>query len=173
MFCCTRCHCKYQSQQFARTDPHNTLQVTVTQGPTSYRILYSTSSQGVAASVSESCDLAGPSGSFTQAVCTGTLSISGPGLQTAKSTKTTITNTDQFNYAPIPVTAGVEKLASGSCAARETSTSSPTGSTGSAASPASSGASSTSSGSGAAATGISEVYKVIVPIGVAMVGALI
>ena len=133
--------------------PTNNLQFTVTQGPTVYEINYSTSTLGGQVAISESCDLDGPSGSFTQAVCTVSFMVSAGGSKTASSTQTTVSGTGyDFQYAQIPITAGAEKLPTGSATCTDTST-----------------------GGAAAPTGIvrKDIYKVIVPVGAALAaGAL-
>lgn len=134
-------------QSFAQ--PLTSQQVTVTQGPTAYQFEYGTSLQGVKATISESCDLQGPSGSFTQAVCTASFSASGQGESTSSSTVSTVTDTDFFTYAQVPITAGASKLPTGSATACS------------------------ASDNAAVATGISEVYKIIVPVGAALAGALL
>lgn len=124
----------------------------MTQGPSIYEVAYETSTAGGQVAISESCALDGPSGSFTQAVCTYSFMVSVPGTSTASSSSTTIAGTQyDFQYAQIPITAGAEKLpsAGASCTA-------------------------TASHGAAAPTGIvKDVYKVLVPVGAALAGALI
>lgn len=125
----------------------NVLQISVTQGPTAYEILYSTSTAGGEVTLSQSCDLHGPASSASEIVCTASAMVSIGDTSTATKTTETLTRSDDFNYAQIPITAGASKL--------------PTGS-----------ATCTSSDSGAAPTGITEIYKVMVPVGAAiMAGA--
>lgn len=125
----------------------NSLQIFVTQGPTGYEILYSTSTLGGEVTLSESCDLRGPASSATEMVCTASAMISVEGTSTESKTTETLTRSEDFNYAQIPITAGASNLPSGS-------------------------ATCTSSDSGAAPTGITEIYKVVVPVGAAiMAGA--
>lgn len=127
--------------------------MTVTQGPGLYEVAYETSTLGGQVSISQSCDLDGPSGSFTQAVCTYSFDVSVGGRSTSSSSSTTVSGTQyDFQYAQIPITAGAEKLPSGPATCTET---------------ASPGA--------AAPTGITkEIYKVIVPVGAVLAaGALL
>ncbi|KXS94245.1 hypothetical protein AC578_8813 [Pseudocercospora eumusae] len=128
------------------------IEVTVTQGPSQYVIQYSTSSMGAIIAFSESCSLNGPSGSASEAVCTDSLFGSVAGQSTATSGTTTLTNMDDFNYAPIPITAGAEKLPSSGASCTATPT---------------------SKAGAAAATSVSEIYKIIVPVGAAVVGAFL
>lgn len=83
---------------------------------------------------------------MNELVCTASIKISAGDVSTSSSTVETLTKSDDFLYAPIPITAGADKLpaASASC---------------------------TSSDSGAMPTGITEVYKVIVPVGAAVMAA--
>lgn len=125
----------------------NVFQIFVTQGPTAYEVLYSTSTLGGEVTLSQSCDLKGPTSSASEMVCTASLMVSLEGTSTASKTTETLTRSDEFNYAQIPITAGASNLPSGS-------------------------ATCTSSDSGAAPTGITEIYKVVVPVGAAiMAGA--
>ncbi|KAF7192581.1 hypothetical protein HII31_06090 [Pseudocercospora fuligena] len=127
------------------------VELTVTQGPSQYVIQYSTSSMGAVIAFSQSCSLNGPSGSASEVVCTDSISGSIAGQSTATSGTTTLTNMDDFNYAPIPITAGAEKLPSSGASCTATPTSE----------------------AGAAATSVSEIYKIIVPVGAAVVGAFL
>lgn len=117
----------------------------------------------------EDCDLDGPSGSFTGATCTASVYASVAGTETSTSTVKTVTDSSYFSYAPVPITAGASKLPSA-------------GATCNAAAPSSadvaksSSSSSTASGSAAASTVMAELYKVLVPVGAAVVagaGALL
>ncbi|CZT23420.1 uncharacterized protein RCC_09134 [Ramularia collo-cygni] len=124
---------------------------TVTQGPEIYEMAYETSTAGGRLTVSQSCDLDGPVGSFTRAVCEYSFLVSVAGTQTKESSTTTIFGTQSdFQYAQLPITAGAEKLPSVSAACTATAAA----------------ATDTSSGGAAAPTGIrSEIYKVMVPVG--------
>lgn len=93
--------------------------------------------------LSQSCDLHGPASSVSEIVCTASVMVSVDGSSTATKTTDTLTRSDEFNYAQIPITAGASNLPSGS-------------------------ATCTSSDSGAAPTGITQVYKVMVPVGAAL-----
>lgn len=94
-------------------------------------------------------------GNYNTAVCAIYQSISFNGRSSTARRQTT----SSVVYAQVPITGGVEMLtgATGSCSTA-TAFSSPTG---------------TSSQSGAKATSVREVVKVVVPIGMAVVGALL
>ncbi|GIZ42188.1 hypothetical protein CKM354_000546600 [Cercospora kikuchii] len=123
------------------------LTATVTIGPTAYEFVYATSIYGGKGTIAQSCDLDGPSGSFTAATCTASVYASVGGQETATSTVSTITDTAEFTYAQIPITAGASNLpsAGATCDAAE------------------------SSDSAAAPTGMVELYKILVPVGAAVV----
>lgn len=110
-------------------------------------MVYETSTAGGVAAISQSCDLDGPSGAFTQAVCSYSLMLSAFGESTATASSTTLFGSQSgLQYAPVGITAGAEKLPSGPATCTETS-----------------------SGSAAAPTGIrKEIYKIIVPVGAAL-----
>lgn len=95
---------------------------------------------GAQATGSDSCTIQSTSSTYN-AVCVVSASASYDGQSTA--TKTTVTASN-ISQAPITVTAGANKLASGTC---------------------------TSSGNGAVPTVMAEVYKVLVPAGAALLGA--
>lgn len=102
--------------------------------------------------MSQSCTIEGTS-TDTSAVCSMAESISFNGRSSTASMQTTIAGNDLV-YAQVPITGNLEALAgaTGICSLD---------------------ASATMSGSGAVATRISEVYKVVVPVGVALLaGAL-
>lgn len=121
------------------------LTVTATQGPTDYRLVYSTSTDGAQGQISESCKLEGPQNSATSAVCHILYSLSAEGRSTSTSFVTSIPGSS-LNYEAVTLTANAGALAS---------------------------ATACESGSGAAPTAFAQVYKVVVPIGAAVVGALL
>ncbi|KAI5359306.1 hypothetical protein Slin15195_G069340 [Septoria linicola] len=120
------------------------LTATVVLGPTAYEFIYATSTLGGIVTIAQSCDLEGPSGSFTAASCTASLDVSAAGVATATTVTTSITDSAEFMYAPIPITAGASLLpsAGASCSA--------------------------TADSGAAPTGVVELYKILVPVGAAL-----
>lgn len=103
-----------------------------TYGSDFYEVSSGISSDGAEVTVSASCSLAGT----TSAVCVESISLSVDGKQTKTVTTGTLTGA-QLPYQQVPITAGASKLAgaTGSC---------------------------TVSGNAAAATGIREIYKVMV-----------
>ncbi|EME83031.1 uncharacterized protein MYCFIDRAFT_215171 [Pseudocercospora fijiensis CIRAD86] len=123
--------------------------LTVTQGPSKYEYSYSTRTGGGVLSLAQSCALDYESSTIKQAVCSAVISISAGRTKTQSSTVETLTASPVFNIKEIPITAGAEKLpsAGASCTATEEE--------------------------GAAATQVSQVYKVLVPVGMAVVGALL
>ncbi len=101
---------------------------------------YTSSTGGAAAGVTQSCSLSGSS----YAVCANTVSLSVDGTSTVTSATTTASGS-QLQFAQVPITAGANLLATGSCK---------------------------TSGSAAAPTNVMEVYKVlVVPAAAALVAA--
>lgn len=125
-------------------------QIMVTQNPSEYEFAYATSTLGGQITLSQSCSLDGPSGSASQMICSASYRVSAGGQATGSTTVETLTNSDDFNYGQIPITAGAEKLPSAgtSCTV-------------------------TQEQGAAAPTCVSEVYKIIVPVAAGLVGALI
>ncbi|KXT05266.1 hypothetical protein AC578_8351 [Pseudocercospora eumusae] len=123
--------------------------ITVTQGPSKYEFDYSTVAAGEVISVTQSCALDYESSTIRQAVCSAFVSVSARRTRTQTSSVKTLTASPVFNVEEILITAGAEKLpsAGSSCTATEEE--------------------------GAAATQVSQVYKVLVPVGMAVVGALV
>ncbi|KAI5359307.1 hypothetical protein Slin15195_G069350 [Septoria linicola] len=137
--------------------PDDPVTLTATQGPTAHIFNFQNSvsnSKGEgSASMSQSCSLQ----NVNTAVCNMYESISHNGRSSTARRQTTLSGGDLV-YAQIPITGGVEILAeaTGACSTA-TSFGRATG---------------TSEGA-ARATSVSEVVKVVVPIGMAVVGALL
>lgn len=130
---------------------------TVVVGPSAYQFEYATSTLGAQITLKQDCDLAGPSGSFTAATCTASVYGSAAGASTSTQTVVTETNSAFFQYAPIPITAGASKLPSAGATCDAAAQSSVDA------------AQTTSSGSAAAPTAMAELYKILVPVGAAVV----
>lgn len=102
--------------------------------------------------MSQSCTIEGTS-TDTSAVCSMAESISFNGQSSTANMKTTIAGNDLV-YAQVPITGNLEALAgeTGACSLD---------------------AAATMSGSGAVPTRVSEVYKVIVPVGAALLAGVL
>lgn len=120
-------------------------EMTYTQRPTAYNFDLTTSLFGINLVASASCDLQGTSPSWTAEVCTASVSARGSGTSTSDSTTTT------FNTAPtlaaLSITGGASNLPTGSATC------------------------STNNDGAAAPTASAVVYKVLVPVAAAVVGA--
>lgn len=99
-------------------------------------------------SLTQSCALDYESSTIKQAVCSAVISVSAGRTRTSSSTVETLTASPVFNVEEIPITAGAEKLpnAGTSCTATEEE--------------------------GAAPTRVARMYKVVVPVVVAVGAAL-
>lgn len=157
---------------FSPTHPsltHSPLpQATVILGPSAYAFIYATSTAGGLITIAESCDLDGPSGSFTGATCTASVYASIAGVSTSSATVATITDDAEFfSYAPVPITAGASSLptAGATCdsAAAAAATQTERGDE---------DAERTSSAGAVPTARVGEVlYKILVPVGAAVVAA--
>ncbi|EME46083.1 hypothetical protein DOTSEDRAFT_148002 [Dothistroma septosporum NZE10] len=127
------------------------VEIMVTQNPSEYEFAYTTSTLGGQVTLSESCALKGPSGSASQLICHASYRVSAGGQQTGSSTVQTLTNSDDFNYGQIPITAGAEKLPSAGSSCTVTN----------------------QEAAATAVTGVSDVYKILVPVAAGLVGAMI
>lgn len=156
------------------SSPHPSLthsplpQATVILGPSAYAFIYATSTAGGLITIAESCDLDGPSGSFTGATCTASVYASIAGVSTSSATVATITDDAEFfSYAPVPITAGASSLptAGATCdsAAAAAATQTERGDQ---------DAERTSSAGAVPTARVGEVlYKILVPVGAAVVAA--
>lgn len=158
---------------FSPTHPsltHSPLpQATVILGPSAYAFIYATSTAGGLITIAESCDLDGPSGSFTGATCTASVYASIAGVSTSSATVATITDDAEFfSYAPVPITAGASSLPTAgatcdSAAAAAAATQTERGDE---------DAERTSSAGAVPTARVGEVlYKILVPVGAAVVAA--
>lgn len=157
---------------FSPTHPsltHSPLpQATVILGPSAYAFIYATSTAGGLITIAESCDLDGPSGSFTGATCTASVYASIAGVSTSSATVATITDDAEFfSYAPVPITAGASSLpmAGATCDAEAAAAATQT-------ERGDEDAERTSSAGAVPTARVGEVlYKILVPVGAAVVAA--
>lgn len=157
---------------FSPTQPsltHSPLpQATVILGPSAYAFIYATSTAGGLITIAESCDLDGPSGSFTGATCTASVYASIAGVSTSSATVATITDDAEFfSYAPVPITAGASSLptAGATCDAEAAAAATQT-------ERGDEDAERTSSAGAVPTARVGEVlYKILVPVGAAVVAA--
>ncbi|UJO21807.1 uncharacterized protein CLAFUR5_09027 [Fulvia fulva] len=136
------------------------VQITVTARPTNYDLAYSTVVRQGSGVVTQSCDFGGPSKVATQAVCSasGYVAVRGRTI-TLLSTVETMTIASSAPTFSIPVTAGAVRTEA--CSARPTPTTSSTWSPLPQATTGNMVANAASDGV------VKEVYKVLVPVGVA------
>lgn len=156
------------------SSPHPSLthsplpQATVILGPSAYAFIYATSTAGGLITIAESCDLDGPSGSFTGATCTASVYASIAGVSTSSATVATITDDAEFfSYAPVPITAGASSLptAGATCDSAAAAAATQTERGGE-------DAERTSSAGAVPTARVGEVlYKILVPVGAAVVAA--
>ncbi|KAL9533174.1 hypothetical protein SMMN14_03160 [Sphaerulina musiva] len=141
---------------------------TVILGPSAYAFIYATSTAGGLITIAESCDLDGPSGSFTGATCTASVYASIAGVSTSSATVATITDDAEFfSYAPVPITAGASSLptAGATCDAEAAAAATQT-------ERGDEDAERTSSAGAVPTARVGEVlYKILVPVGAAVVAA--
>lgn len=143
-------------------------QATVILGPSAYAFIYATSTAGGLITIAESCDLDGPSGSFTGATCTASVYASIAGVSTSSATVATITDDAEFfSYAAVPITAGASSLptAGATCDAEAAAAATQT-------ERGDEDAERTSSAGAVPTARVGEVlYKILVPVGAAVVAA--
>lgn len=143
-------------------------QATVILGPSAYAFIYATSTAGGLITIAESCDLDGPSGSFTGATCTASVYASIAGVSTSSATVATITDDAEFfSYAPVPITAGASSLptAGATCDVEAAAAATQT-------ERGDEDAERTSSAGAVPTARVGEVlYKILVPVGAAVVAA--
>lgn len=163
-----------KAKKYSYLLPHPSLthsplpQATVILGPSAYAFIYATSTVGGLITIAESCDLDGPSGSFTGATCTASVYASIAGVSTSSATVATITDDAEFfSYAPVPITAGASSLptAGATCDSAAAAAATQTERGGE-------DAERTSEAGAVPTARVGEVlYKILVPVGAAVVAA--